>query len=610
MSNNQSSVIKERYFDESDHCQICRLRGKRKAANFFCATCNMPLCGFCGDQHKATGVTASHNVIPKKHQDGSVATCAIHKSYAVQYFCETCAQLICVNCTMIDHRNHNLLDVQAKVQQTRGDLHDTVQILDHKILQFDRELKKMNDIEAGIDVTRETLTKEIRTRSDDLKQRLEEQRDAMLAQVEKYLDTKLDLLQKKREVVQRRFDEMMKLRVSVDVNRKEQNGEKLITTVTQVRRQVAQLRPPREVDVRDFSGIEFMLTNNEELGLIEETGKPMAVAQGKNIKYSEKFDHVMLHPANNKKIEAVKALQQAGAREWHTLKTLHKFKTNTYFQNPSGIAVLPGGKFIIADARGYGVTVCDRTGRYQQKILASEVMFPTGVAVTLEGNIAISTDKFVKIFKPGGIKIGQFPAGPNPGALQVDDKGRFIVSDIKTKTVTVYDVHGQPIHEFVSTDTSGTAPDMLNLAVGNNTIALSYQQYQLSHYMKLFAYDGRQVNSLRLPEPCRGLQMDRFGNVVVASGELCYAPAQGDRVVPLTCVDRRGRVYPLQSRCVAFTSQGHICTLHVNALSKRSEFLILQLGDKMEPKAQSWSGLTDRADIKFPQEKENRPPSV
>ena len=612
MSMAQQSVIKERYYDESDHCQICRLRGKRRTATFFCTNCNMPVCSFCGDQHKATDVTATHDVIPKKHQDGSVATCGIHKSYAVQYYCESCAQLICVNCTMIDHRNHNIVDIQIKVEECKSRLKDTVSELDQKIHQFDRELRKMSDIEIGIEHNRENIRDDVTRKVEALKRRIDEQHQAVLSQLDKYLNGKMDLLQKKKEVVQKRFDEMMAVRVSMDVNRADVvQGEKFITNVVKIMRQVAQFRPPREIDVKDFTGIAFVMTNNDEVGIIEETGKPMIVPQGKRIKHAEKMDHVMLHPANRKVSETVKAMQP-GAREWHTLKMLTKFKTNTYFQNPSGIAVLPGGKFIVADARNYGLTIFDRTGRYQQKMLASEIMFPTGVAVTRDGNIAVSTDKFVKIFKPGGIKVGQFAAGPSPGALQTDDNGNFIVSDIKNRNVVIYNKDGEPLHKFITADNMGNAPDLLNIAVGNNMIALSYQQFQLSHYVKLFAYDGRQLNSLRIPEMCHGMQMDRFGNMVVAAGELCYAPAKGDRVTPLTTVDKRGHTYHLQSRCVAFTNQGHICTLHVNPLSKRSEFLILQLGGEMKTdKAASWSGLTDRTGkTKISLRPEDRPPSV
>ena len=326
MSMAQQSVIKERYYDESDHCQICRLRGKRRTATFFCTNCNMPVCSFCGDQHKATDVTATHDVIPKKHQDGSVATCGIHKSYAVQYYCESCAQLICVNCTMIDHRNHNIVDIQIKVEECKSRLKDTVSELDQKIHQFDRELRKMSDIEIGIEHNRENIRDDVTRKVEALKRRIDEQHQAVLSQLDKYLNGKMDLLQKKKEVVQKRFDEMMAVRVSMDVNRADVvQGEKFITNVVKIMRQVAQFRPPREVDVKDFTGIAFVMTNNDEVGIIEETGKPMIVPQGKRIKHAEKMDHVMLHPANRKVSETVKAMQP-GAREWHTLPDSVEFR--------------------------------------------------------------------------------------------------------------------------------------------------------------------------------------------------------------------------------------------------------------------------------------------
>ena len=574
----QQSVIKERYYDESDHCQICRLRGKRKVAGYFCTNCNMPLCNSCGDQHKTTDVTTDHDVVPKKHQDGSVSTCQVHRFAAVQFFCETCGVLICVNCTMIDHRQHQIIDVDKKVKECKNLLKETVAELDQKILGFDRELKKISDIEIGIAHSRDVIKEELAVQTEELKKKIDKQHTAMSEQLDKYLDGKTDHLDKRKEVIQKRFDDMMAVRMNADViYRGHLNSEKFITDIVKIQRQVSDFKPPKEVNEREFTGVAFVLTNNEELGVLEETNKPLIIPQGKKIKYAEKIDHVMLHPANRKRGPVLK-VQDPDKRGWQSMKILHKFKTNTYFQNPSGICALPGGKYVIADAFSHGLTICDRTGRYQQRILAAEVSHPNGVAITKDGNIAVTTDKWVKIFKPGGTKTGQFLAPSQPGALQIDEHGNFIVSDVKSRNVTVYNPHGEQTQKFHTTDSHGNGPEPLNLAVGANHIALSYQQFQLSHFIKLFNYQGLHLCSYRLPEACRGIQMDRFGNMIVASGDLCYIPAKGDRTIPLMAVDKRGQGYKLMSHCVAFTQNGHICTLHVNPLSKRSEFIILQIG--------------------------------
>ena len=66
---------------------------------------------------------------------------------------------------------------------------------------------------------------------------------------------------------------------------------------------------------------------------------------------------------------------------------------------------------------------------------------------------------------------------------------------------------------------------------------------------------------------------------MAAAGELVFVPApgNGNGPVQLGAVDKSGKPFVLNTRCVAFTPEGHICTLHVSPFNKRSEFVILEM---------------------------------
>ena len=261
------------------------------------------------------------------------------------------------------------------------------------------------------------------------------------------------------------------------------------------------------------------------------------------------------------------------------LRITSRFKTINYAQNPAGIGVLPNGKFVIIDATNYGVLLCDKSGRWQHRILQDEVAFPTGVAITRDGDIAVATHKYIKVFRIDGIKIKQIHAsGSHISALAIDDYGHFVIVDSNTKRIIVYDIEGLQLRTMEPADLQGMKPDSYNIGIGGDHLALSYTAPNDYSVVKLYNHRGDLIKTCELPAPCKGIQMDRFGNMIVSAGELMYVPAKGSDIMPLRAIDKQNKTFRLTSRCVTFTPQGLICTLHVNKLNQRSEVMVLHLG--------------------------------
>lgn len=102
-------------------CDVC---GEKSKAKSFCYECNQRLCSFCVSFHEKLQATREHNVagidesgvrkVKRKRK------CVTHDKNELQYFCEDCNLLICIDCNMTQHKLHkcrNIVDVADEFRQ-------------------------------------------------------------------------------------------------------------------------------------------------------------------------------------------------------------------------------------------------------------------------------------------------------------------------------------------------------------------------------------------------------------------------------------------------------------------------------------------------------------
>ncbi len=102
--------------DRTLSCTACDLRGKSSPAKVKCLDCGDFLCCSCSDGHNASSLTWKHRKIPLEDiKQGTYddalrqmqkIKCPKHEDKDVEYFCESCSQLVCLTCVLITHRDH------------------------------------------------------------------------------------------------------------------------------------------------------------------------------------------------------------------------------------------------------------------------------------------------------------------------------------------------------------------------------------------------------------------------------------------------------------------------------------------------------------------------
>ncbi|ELU15744.1 hypothetical protein CAPTEDRAFT_201164 [Capitella teleta] len=574
-------------------CQICLLKSKRKKSSYFCLTCSMPLCMMCQEQHKVTEVTSSHQIALKKQQENHPKLCSVHKFANIQYYCDTCFKMICVNCTMIEHKGHTVTPMNKKYEQCQEIIKATRDEINTGISSVASSIQDVEDLNKMIEATREEVKVDINAKVVALQQKIKQQQAQLLRSLNHYFDGKMDALSKRMEVLVRRKDDMAKLREATTRDIPMTSEEVFISHVMQLDSQVKRVVMGSQLPVDDIAGMTFVMTNNEELGRLEE--KPGGLEQRRTVKASsfKRSSPSAKRQSGSKSVSALSEFSSGNrkknglhssvgaleGRKWRKVRITHSFKLSNHIEKLVGLALLPNGKLLLADALSPGIIICDKSGKYQQRIMADEVPCPSGLTVNQNGHIVVSFNKTVKTFKLGGAKMSQISAPSTPSALAVDEQGNLFVNDPKSRTVTKFGVDGKVNGTFSTVTKEGSAEASV-MGVGCNTVALSYSPRDFGHCVRTFSYSGQLMNIHGLSSACRGVLVDSTGNLIMAAGGLFFASGLGsEEAVGMICVDRAGKPFKVDAHGLAFAANGHLCTLHSNPVSKRSEVLFLQLGN-------------------------------
>ncbi|XP_033757676.1 uncharacterized protein LOC117340035 [Pecten maximus] len=136
-------------------CDVC---GEKSKAASFCYECNQKLCKFCVTFHEKLQATKDHNVAGLDESGARKVKrkpkCPAHDKNELQYFCEECKELICIDCNMTSHKRHKSRDVVEVADEFRREL--ALEINKDEYFQhleclsdYSKNIKKKHDANAG-----------------------------------------------------------------------------------------------------------------------------------------------------------------------------------------------------------------------------------------------------------------------------------------------------------------------------------------------------------------------------------------------------------------------------------------------------------------------------
>ena len=219
----------------------------------FCSDCQNYLCDECGVQlHKRLRTFRAHNVVPVSEinaatlQSCQVHFCGLHKGEILKLYCETCNQLVCRDCTLVEHRQHSykfLADARKQLVTEMTSLKSDVQ---KKLSSLKLDLKEIEKIEIAATGHSQVVKADINLYFDGLAKSIEERRSALLKEAEEACQKDLKQVWADKEFHEVTISHVTAVFKLVDKARKCTSDSEMVLTALQ---SISQLKGIKEKEV-------------------------------------------------------------------------------------------------------------------------------------------------------------------------------------------------------------------------------------------------------------------------------------------------------------------------------------------------------------------------
>lgn len=137
-------------------CEKC----KQQDAVVFCSNCSQFICDKCKNMHQLFSELKSHQIVSmdqvREDATNMVRTskqtlhCPKHPSEKLKIYCETCSELICSDCIVKLHKDHDYDLVVDVFSKHKEEIVAHVQPLRQQLEEVDKSLQKFNTREKEI----------------------------------------------------------------------------------------------------------------------------------------------------------------------------------------------------------------------------------------------------------------------------------------------------------------------------------------------------------------------------------------------------------------------------------------------------------------------------
>ena len=160
-----------------------------------CSSCEMFMCKKCSESHDSWRANKSHNVLyvdelskPKSQiKMERKLYCIKHDDKILECYCETCKELCCINCVVLNHQkpNHSCVAISEVAHTQRTALQSSCATLDEKLSEGKEALRKICEV-------MKSLKKNAKLAKDQVK----ENKEKILKILEKKLDERAEKMKK------------------------------------------------------------------------------------------------------------------------------------------------------------------------------------------------------------------------------------------------------------------------------------------------------------------------------------------------------------------------------------------------------------------------------
>ena len=515
--------------EEEAKCDQCTRSDPVKA---LCLDCGEFLCIHCHEHHKYSKEYQNHNMMPlnelRSKKEGitikpksKFALCQEHE-LELNFYCETCDQLVCQYCIMKDHLKHDHDTVKKMATKHRKQLDKIMEPVEKMIDGLSVARKKVSstrdkigaqadDIDKEIDRYYEELHRQLQQQRDELKEELHEacrqKKKEVTLQLEEmeHNQAQLHSIKELNGVMKNGSDQealLMKKQVVDDVKRISDSYNKLDTQPVQSA--TTEFVPVEEykISIPQFGHLSYddvCPVNCEALGIPEMISKgeevkfKIVMKNQSNHLYQKGGSKIVIYAQSSRgDVTPVEVIDNKDgsysasfvANQVGEVKLSISIKGQQIKGSPSSVKV--HGKYTTIDKPSKVVNEGGRMGT------------PWGIAFGRNGMWAVTDnsnncvwifdreDQLVRKFGSYGNGIGEFS---NPFSVAFDANNHLYVTDHSNHRVQKFNINGVYLFQF---GTRGSANGQLNYPIGiivhNGKL---YVAEFSNHRISVFQLDGQ-----------------------------------------------------------------------------------------------------------------------
>ena len=189
-------------------CEKC----KKRVSTSFCRNCGQFICTRCTETHQEWEEFSSHEVITLNQLEGDVARlvppkkkvmfCSKHPTKELDLYCETCEELVCHNCTVRVHRDHQYDLVTDAFQKHKDVLLTSLQPVEQQLDTVTKSLQQLDTQCQQITDQREALVGNVHKTIRQLHEALEVRKTELIGQLDNITQQKLKTLAVQRDQIE------------------------------------------------------------------------------------------------------------------------------------------------------------------------------------------------------------------------------------------------------------------------------------------------------------------------------------------------------------------------------------------------------------------------
>ena len=510
--------------EEEAKCDLC-VRGD--AVEVLCLDCGAFLCSHCVNNHKYSKDWQNHNLMPlndlqsKKEEiaikpKAKYAMCQKHE-LELNFYCETCDQLVCQYCIMKDHLKHDHDTVKEVAIKHRKELDKIMEPVEKMIEILSIACKKVSNTRDKIATQANDIDKEIDRYYEELHRRLQQQRDELKKELH-------DASRQKKQEVTLQLEQMEDTQAQLE-SIKELNGAMKKGSDQETLLMKKQLVDDVKRISESYNKLDTQPVQSATMEFIPVEKYKKSMPQFGNLSYGEVF------PTNS---EALYLPERVSKGERVEFNVITKDQSNHLCHKGGGEVVVhaqSGTEDVIL------VEVKDnKDGSYSASFVANQIR-EVKLSVTIKGQqikgspFSIKVHgKYTAIDKPSKV-VNKGGRMGKPFGIAFGRDGMYAVVDYGHHCVWIFDRQDQLVRKIGSTGTgNGQFANPYGVAFDDNNDFYVTDCY--NYRIQKFDINGTYL--LKFGTPGTGKLRNPVG-ITVHSGKVYVAENGGDRISVFHC---------------------------------------------------------------------------